>query len=353
MRSERGFTLIELLVATAIWVGLTGTLLYATQTLLGGARQIASARADYRAVQRLVEQWDSEASSALAIFVPPRDVLGNANADGHEFDFYTRDAAHYGHFWAYRFDAAAQTIQRYTYAVPGEAATAADPPVAGIVALRASRKAASGLNQPFLGGYTPKDVVVNFGYPGVDGGNALTDVVVTNRRGRFELELLPGTLVSGFSVVVGSFTPPPPAPGPAPSGGAPGPTLGPPTAAPPTPPPASTPVPQGSVPSTAAPGPAAPTASPSPPSAVTPPPAAPTVAVTTTPPTGGTGPGATMRIIQSDVCVPTQHQDGGGCVDSPEWLCQQWMSGSGAWATIETWLDSEHQWNDPPASWCS
>jgi type II secretory pathway pseudopilin PulG len=206
---ERAFTLVEVLAATALWTVLGGALLYVTQTLIAQTREIAAQQAAYVQLTHLTETWDAESSSALAIFIPPSDVLGDDNADGHELDFYSRDAARYGHFWAYRWDRASAALQRYTYAAPGAPAAQSDPPVLGITNFAAIRKLASTLRQPFLGGYAPRDVAVNFGYPGVDGGNAVIEVTVANARTAIDLELLPGTMTSGFSIVVATFTPAP------------------------------------------------------------------------------------------------------------------------------------------------
>ncbi|MGH7661621.1 MAG: hypothetical protein ACRENA_11995, partial [Vulcanimicrobiaceae bacterium] len=121
-----------------------------------------------------------------------------------------------GHFWAYRWDSQAHTLQRYTYSVPGTSAAPSDPPLTGITAFAAVRKLASTIAQPFLAGYVARDVAVNLGYPEVIGGNAIADVTVAGARNRFEIELLPGTMISGFQVVVGTFqptaTPPSPTP---------------------------------------------------------------------------------------------------------------------------------------------
>lgn len=214
---EQGFTLVEMFVATGVWIVLGGTLLYVTQGLLSDAKLITSRQSAYVELAHLIETWEAEATSALAIFVPSKDVLGSDNTDGHELDFYSRDASREGHFWAYRWDARTQTLQRYTYRVPGTTATPSDPAVTGITAFTAVRKLASTVAQPFLAGYVPRDVFVNFGYPEVTGGNAIADVKVADARNTFEIELLPGTMVSGFQVIVGTFQPtasPPPSPPP-------------------------------------------------------------------------------------------------------------------------------------------
>ena len=334
---ERGFTLIEVLIATGVWVVLGGILLYVTQGVFASASTMAAARSAYLSLTRLVEGWGAEASSSLAIFVPPLDVLGADNADGHEFDFYARDALRRGHFWAYRFDAATHAVRRYTYAAPGSLAMPSEPSLTGIGSMHAQRVPASALRPPFLNGYAPRDVAVNFGYPGVDGGNAITSVAVSNAHGSFTVELLPGTMVSGFAVVVATFAPSAPATAtPNGSGGAgsnpnPAPTPAPSTAAPTQP--ATT-----SQPSATA------TATPAQPPSATGTPLAP---ATATPPPSG------QQLVQLNVCVTRIHQDGGGCVDTPEWLCQRFMSGSGAWVTVDTWIDADHAWADPPPDWCS
>ncbi|MGA3038947.1 MAG: prepilin-type N-terminal cleavage/methylation domain-containing protein [Vulcanimicrobiaceae bacterium] len=220
---ERGFTLIEVLVATGLWIVLGGTLLLVTQGSLGAARIAFTQQHAYIALTGLIETLDAESSSALAIFVPPRDVLGSNNGDGHEVDFYSRDAQRYGHFWAYLWNRRAGTLARYTYSTPGSPATPSDPPLSGVTAFSATRKLASSLGAAFANGYVTRDVDVNFNYPNVDGGNAITSVSVADARDTFTLELLPGTMTSGFAVVVASFTPTP-APTPAPSAPVPAPT---------------------------------------------------------------------------------------------------------------------------------
>src|SRR5579863_7575180 len=223
--SERGFTLIEVLVAAGIWIVLGGAFLFVMQGMLGAARAASTQQHAYVSLTQLIETLDAESSSALAIFVPPSDVLGTNNRDGHELDFYSRDALRYGHFWAYRWDRGASTLQRYTYSAPGSAATPSDPPLSGITSFTATRKLASSLGSAFANGYVTRDVAVNFNYPNVNGGNAIVAVTFANRRDSFSLELLPGTMTSGFAVVVATFTPTPaPAPSSAPNTPAPSPT---------------------------------------------------------------------------------------------------------------------------------
>ena len=194
-------------MASALWVVLCGALLYVTQGLIAAARQMSAQQKAYMQLAHLIETWDAESSSALAIFVPPQDVHGSDNSDGHEVDFYSRDASGNGRFWAYGWQHAGATLQRYTYTVPGGSVSGSDPPITGITTFTATRRSASAIGAPFLGGYVPRDVAVNFGYPGVDGGNAVTTLTVGNSRSTFTIELLPGAMVSGFQIVVSTFTP--------------------------------------------------------------------------------------------------------------------------------------------------
>lgn len=119
---ERGFTLIETLVGAAIAAIVIWSLVALAARMAAGAER-AGARADAQMrADRLTERMESEAASAWAVFVPPADVLGASNADGHELDFFTDDAAHRPYAWAYRYDAVSRTLARYAYA-PGVAAT--------------------------------------------------------------------------------------------------------------------------------------------------------------------------------------------------------------------------------------
>src|SRR5579883_1131622 len=154
--SEHGFTLLEMLVAVALWLTLGGALLVITQSILAQTQIMGDRRTAYRQLSHLTETWNAEATSALALFVPPQDILGVDNADGHELDFYSRDASRIGHFWAYRWDVSAKTLTRYAFAHPGDAPTS-DPPLSGITAFHAVRRPASAIVRLFLAGYAPHD----------------------------------------------------------------------------------------------------------------------------------------------------------------------------------------------------
>jgi hypothetical protein len=218
-RGERGTTWLEILIALSIVLPLA---LLLTSVFRSGAALVsgnANFGANRGALAELAERWQNEAASAWAIFTPPNDVLGAPNCSGgqcHEVDFFARDATGVAHFWAWRYDATTQTLQRYTYSdatAPGATLGASGPPQSGITVFEAHRLAASALTSPALHGYAPKDVAFNFGFPSVDGGNALTVIEVANASAHVVREFLPGTTPSGFDIVVGTFTPPPIPPG--------------------------------------------------------------------------------------------------------------------------------------------
>jgi type II secretory pathway pseudopilin PulG len=209
---ERGFTLIEVLFAAAGFVVLTVGLVMLFGGFVQGAAKQSAQQGASEAAFRVVANLERDAQTAIAIFIPANDVLGNANADGHEVDFYTKDATRTAFFAAYRFDAAALTITRYTYAQPGSPATAGGSPIPA-TSFSATRLLASALANdpavaPLLGGYTPQDISLQVGYTGVTAGNALVSVTVVTSAKNLTVRLLPGVLPAAFTIV-GTSTPTP------------------------------------------------------------------------------------------------------------------------------------------------
>ncbi len=217
-RNGRGTAWLEILIALSILLPL---LLLLVALFRSGSSLVAGAArhgANRSQLAELTARWENEAGSAWAIFTPAADVLGAPNCTAgsagtcNEVDFFTRDPGGAAHFWAWRFDPAAQTLQRYTYADaldPAATLAASGPPLRGVTAFEAHRAAASSLVVPALHGYVPKDVTFNLGFLAVDGGNALTVIEVANAAGRTLREYLPSVTPSGFDIVVGTFTPPP------------------------------------------------------------------------------------------------------------------------------------------------
>jgi prepilin-type N-terminal cleavage/methylation domain-containing protein len=211
---QRGYTLVEILVATAI-----AFVIGSVALRLVHATAFAAAHADARlnargAADRLGERLIADAASAWSVFVPPADVLGKSNADGHEIDFVSEDAAHREYWWAYGFDAATSRVTKYAY-VPGSPPAAGDT-FDGITGLDARTHpitdlgdAASDAYDPLFASDSLSAVDVPFTWGGTAiGGNHLARVTISALGVRKVLNLSSGTAPSHFTVVV-DYTPPP------------------------------------------------------------------------------------------------------------------------------------------------
>ena len=219
MELQRGFSLVETIVASAI-AFIAGSLL----VWLAHATVFQASHLDARlnaagAADRLAERLQTDASSAWSVFVPSTDVLGNANADGHELDFVTEDASHSTYWWAYRFDGARQRVTVYAYK-PGSPAVAGYV-YAAITGLRAEKhaitdvsNAASNAYDPLFAGATITPVDVDYDWSTqAPGGNHLVRVAITGTGIQRSLLLVSGTAPTHFTVIV-DYTPPPPTPTP-------------------------------------------------------------------------------------------------------------------------------------------
>ncbi|MDE2573100.1 MAG: prepilin-type N-terminal cleavage/methylation domain-containing protein, partial [bacterium] len=209
MRRSHGFTLLELLIAAGISVAVTAALVLLLHRAFAGAEAIARHGHGYALAEDLSDKWDAEAASAFAIFIPASDVLGAGNGDGHEVDFFTRDGLGRPFFWAYRYDAALHTLQRYTYALPGSLATPSGDALTGVTSFAAASVAVDGFSEPVFQSHANTPVTVRLGYPGVSGGNRVTELHLVTVDDDITTDLLPGIAPSGFTVVVGTFTPAP------------------------------------------------------------------------------------------------------------------------------------------------
>lgn len=162
--------------------------------------------------EQLLDRMRSEAASAWSIAVPANDVQGQSNADGHEIDFTTQDAARRTYHWAYRYDAAAQTVTRYAVA-PGA------PPESGAVlsgvtafsargfAATAIADASSPIYDPLFAGTS----VVPVSYELNDGsvaGNGFVDLSIA-AAGFSRSELLSTSVAPTQFTVVIEYTPAP------------------------------------------------------------------------------------------------------------------------------------------------
>lgn len=211
----RGFTLIEMLLAVAI-AAVLGTFLLRSATAVLHWTLLESTRAaEHAQIGELVDRLQAEEDSAWAIFTPLRDVTGGPNADGHEVDFFTRDATNKTYFWAYTYDAAAQTLTRSLYGTPGGPVTT-DVTYTGITGFFARTYPITALQDPSSKIYSPlynaatlHEGAVSF-FPGtpIAGGNQITYVKIQSPTLVRELQLATQTAPSGFIVVL-QYTPAP------------------------------------------------------------------------------------------------------------------------------------------------
>jgi len=214
--SQRGATLLDVAVALAVGVLLLVTSLRAIAALRHAERVTAQAARDRETLAALCERWRTEATGAWAIFVPPLDVLGTANGDGHEVDFFTEDARHRPIFWAYRYDAPTATLQRYAYGSPGGTPIVAGLPLARITAFSAYTGDAAELRDPhgplfdplFANALIPR-VREEFGFgSAVAGGNPLTVIRIATRSS-VRIVMLASGSAPGDVTAIFPYTPPP------------------------------------------------------------------------------------------------------------------------------------------------
>jgi hypothetical protein len=219
VESQRAFSLAEVIVSAAIAFTIGALLVW-----LAHATVLAAGHLDQRlrarsSVDRLAERLTADASSAWSVFVPARDVLGSANADGHEVDFVSEDTSHRSYWWAYDFDARASQVTVYAYA-PGTPASAGDV-YSGIGTFGGETHALTDLSNPSSDVYdalfagdalTPIDIPFEWGGNAV-GGNHLVRVRVAAEGIDRTMLLATGTAPTHFTVIV-DYTPPPVTPTP-------------------------------------------------------------------------------------------------------------------------------------------
>ncbi|MDE2481281.1 MAG: type II secretion system protein [bacterium] len=212
---ERGFTLIETVVGAAIACVVIWSLL-ALVTRTRAASERLSARADAQSrANRLEERLESEASSAWAVFIPARDVLGADDADGHELDLFTEDASHRPSAWAYRYDTSSHRLARYAYApgiapVETESLGSYDAFAAhGTFSPSALADASSAAYDPLFATASVPFVTHAFAeFPGALGGNGIVTVALRAPGVERTLTLASATAPSAFTIVL-RYTPSP------------------------------------------------------------------------------------------------------------------------------------------------
>lgn len=223
-RFQRGFTLIETVVAFAVVATIGFFVLAAIASAFRWNASLAARRATETATASLADRLEAEEDSAWAIFTPPSDAYGSPNADGHELDFFIRDARNRAHFWAYRYDKGNRSLQRLLYAKSGEAPIADGPSLENVddfftrtYPVTALQDSASPVYSPLYSGATlhPAEMRFDPAQPWIAGGNQITYVRVRSAQSARELQLFTQTAPSGFTIVL-RYTPSPsatPSPG--------------------------------------------------------------------------------------------------------------------------------------------
>lgn len=214
--NARGFSLLELMVALAIATVIVWLLFHALSQALLAARMQARDDLEQSTIGQLVDTLTSEQDDAWAIYVPPADVHGASNGDGHEVDFFARDGKQRPYFWAYTYDKSAQTLTRYRFSAPGGIARQ-DTTYAGITKFYARTYPVTGLQDratpiysALYDGAALQSGVVRFypSMPWIAGGNNITYVHIEGASMKQDLQLATNTAPSGFTVVV-YYTPSP------------------------------------------------------------------------------------------------------------------------------------------------
>ena len=216
-RTERGFTLLETIVAVAVVTLIASFALSAIAQALRWNASLAQHRTAETAVEALADRLEADEDSAWAIFTPPQDASGSPNADGHELDFFFRDAQNRAHFFAYSYDKTAHRIQRLTYAQIGGAPAANGAPFAGVEDFFARTYPITSLQDPdslvysdlYRGaGLHTAQVRFDRARPWLAGGNQITYVRVRSAQTTRELQLSTQTAPGGFTIVL-RYTPAP------------------------------------------------------------------------------------------------------------------------------------------------
>jgi type II secretory pathway pseudopilin PulG len=214
----RGFTLVEVLAGVATATIVLSLLVGLAARLTRSAASVETLAQASNAAGLLATRLDAETASAWAVFVPPSDLDGAPNADGHELDFYTEDGAHRPYTWAYRFDAVAHSVTRYAYA-PGDSPVATDTfsPIDSFAAttLRATEIASA---DPLLAGATVTDVAYPMpSMPAAVGGNGAVQLRVGAAGVALQRLLTSQTVPTTFTVLVRYSPSPPPVATPTPT----------------------------------------------------------------------------------------------------------------------------------------
>jgi len=207
-----------MLVGLGVMTAIALFLLSATTNVLRWNAALAEREGNEASLSALTDRMEAEEDSAWAIFTPPQDVRGKSNSDGHELDFFTRDAQNRAHFWAYCYDRNGQTLQRFVYSAPGTGAISDGVPARGMSAFFARTFPVTALQDSSSPVYsslyqhaTLHTAAVRFGFAGqpwIAGGNQITYVRFETHQTARVLQLSTQTAPSGFIIVL-RYTPSP------------------------------------------------------------------------------------------------------------------------------------------------
>lgn len=193
-------------------------LLSAITNVLRWNAALAEREGSEASLSALTDRMQAEEDSAWAIFTPPRDVYGKSNSDGHELDFFMRDAQNRAHFWAYCYDQNGRSLQRLVYSAPGASAISDGAPARGISAffartypVTALADSSSPVYSSLYQNATLHAAAVRFGFadqPWIAGGNQITYVRFETHQSARALQLSTQTAPSGFTIAL-RYTPSP------------------------------------------------------------------------------------------------------------------------------------------------
>lgn len=203
--------LLDLVVGSAIAVVVFGLLVSVLHTIVGAAASRHTVMLARTQTGQLLERMRSEAESAWSLWVPPNDMNGASNADGHELDMETQDATRVTYHWLYLYDAKAQTVTRYTFAAGVAQAGAVATQITAFSATPFSANAVSTASSAIYDPLFATAVVTPVTYTLADGsvaGNGFVQVTVGGAD-TLRSELLASAVAPTQFTVVVKYTPQP------------------------------------------------------------------------------------------------------------------------------------------------
>lgn len=209
---QRGAALLDLVVGAAAALMIFSLLVAALHALVLAAATRHAVMTARTQTDAFLERMRSDTSSAWSVFVPPSDLRGSANTDGHEVDMVLQDATRRVFHVAYLFDANADSVTRYLLAPgvppePGDAATGITRFTAVSYPATAVTDASSEVYDPLFAGVAVTPVAYTLP-DGTVAGNAVVSVNV-RAAGTLRSELLETTIAPTQFTIVVQYTPPP------------------------------------------------------------------------------------------------------------------------------------------------